>query len=198
MSLIDPRLERSVNVLSSLPGISPDRHRTFDLAMKTLLIPILLSLAAVLRFGSLWVASNHEVSPELIQAQDAARHAALSQPHDVPSGIQLQPLSFDAAALVVVTNGEDDRPGRAEVDDDFNGTVDDASERGAFGSDDVCEVLASGQASVNALDSNVTLLSRGGYVAAPTTAHSIADDPPRRYIVSGGNDADRWTFALDP
>ncbi|EMI20558.1 hypothetical protein RMSM_02508 [Rhodopirellula maiorica SM1] len=167
--------------------------------MKTLLIPILLLLAVMLRLNSLWIASMHEVSPELIQARQIARAATAGQFDHNTSGVELQTLYFDPGASVVVTNGDDGGPGRADVDDDFNGVVDDASERGAFGSDDVCEVRASPNDRHQAADSDVSLLSRGGFVPDSLMLNQkSADDATRRFIVSGRQQGQLWKFAVDP
>ncbi|WP_442511200.1 hypothetical protein SH528x_002870 [Novipirellula sp. SH528] len=166
--------------------------------MKTLLILIVLLLGAAFRFGSLWNSSTHQVSAELIDAQRIARSAAVGDSHDELVGAEVQTLYFDPDAWVVVTNGEDAHPGRADVDDDFNGTVDDTSERGAFGSDDTCQVLPAGEDPRQQSDLPVTLLSRGGFVPQPAVSNSAANDPRRRYIVSDGKDANVWKFAIDP
>ncbi|GAA5504924.1 hypothetical protein [Novipirellula caenicola] len=165
--------------------------------MKTLLIPILLSLAVVSRLSSLWIASTHEVSPELILARQVADTAATPF-GDNASGVDVQTLHFDPGAWVVVTNGDDGEPGRADVDDDFNGVVDDHSERGAFGSDDYCRVLASHDDPSESYGANVTLLSRGGFVPKSLAANLESNDPVRRLIVSGSQLGKPWKFAVDP
>jgi hypothetical protein len=48
---------------------------------------------------------------------------------------------FDPDALVIIDPGPDGLPGRANVDDGGNGVVDERSELGATGSDDVCRVV---------------------------------------------------------
>jgi len=62
---------------------------------------------------------------------------------DDENGRSVAPLdrenwSFDPNAEVLLFAGDDRRPGRAGIDDDFNGIVDDVSELGAIYGDDAC------------------------------------------------------------
>ena len=47
-------------------------------------------------------------------------------------------ISRPEGSEVILTSGQDRLPGRAGFDDDFDGVMDNASELGAFGSDDFC------------------------------------------------------------
>ncbi len=171
--------------------------------MKNLLLLIVVLFAVVLRVDSLRSASTHEASPELIRACQIAERAALgervegSESGDTVDRAVVQTLRFDPNAWVVVTNGGDGQPGKADVDDDFNGVVDDASERGAFGSDDQCEVLSVDATVSPTTDPAISVLSRGGFVPVQDPQRLQSEDSPRRLIVSGEASGKSWTFAID-
>ncbi|MFG0261740.1 MAG: hypothetical protein ACF788_05050 [Novipirellula sp. JB048] len=162
--------------------------------MKTyLLLFTLLAVAVALRVDALRASATHPISPELIAACQLVRGGERSsQPGSVP---QLQSLRFDPQAWVIVDNGADGQPGRAGIDDDFNGVVDDASERGAFGSDDQCHILPPDASPARGRDADVSVLSRGGFV--PDAREPAATAAPRRWIVSGEADGRAWKFAID-
>ena len=83
---------------------------------------------------------------------------------------------YDPKALWVVTAGDDGAPGHVGVDDGFNGQVDDASEFGATGSDDVFMVLPPG--ALDDMASGVEIphivLSSGGHVLCDPRDHRVA------------------------
>jgi hypothetical protein len=128
---------------------------------------------------------------------------------------------FDPEARVRLLPGPDQLPGRANVDDNANGIVDDTSELGATHSDDVCVIEASVDPPSDVQPSIV--LQRGAYIPVtldelfqaeihPSRAngrHSSASDPqmlPRenhqqvessRAIVFGHTGDDAWSFLID-
>ena len=83
-------------------------------------------------------------------------------------------LRFDPKALWMVTAGEDGAPGHVNVDDGFNGQVDDASEFGATGSDDVFVVVPPEVVEDGSLAAVPhVVLSRGGHVVCPPNEPGI-------------------------
>ena len=91
-------------------------------------------------------------------------------------------LQFDPEALVILGPGADGLPGRAGVDDQLNGQVDEVSEMGAVGSDDVC--LAPWQTGYAELKEQpgAVAISKGSYL--PTDSQNAAS----RVVVRGTSD----------
>jgi len=104
-----------------------------------------------------------EDSCVLLFAGDDQRHLIQPSP-----GTRLRISAWDRDAIVYVTVGEDDAPGVAGVDDEGNGIVDDLSEIGATGSDDV--MLTPVDAGYDDAASGKTvsiILSRGAMIPVP-------------------------------
>ncbi|WP_182865784.1 hypothetical protein [Stieleria mannarensis] len=79
--------------------------------------------------------------------------------------VEAQPYCFSASAPVLLTAGRDGLPGKADVDDNLDGTVDDRRETGAVGSDDECLGPAdSGYQEALDMPGMITI-SKGAFVA---------------------------------
>jgi hypothetical protein len=101
---------------------------------------------------------------------------------------------FDPDAVVLMRSGPDMQPGVAAVDDNANGIVDDASELGATGSDDVCLVQ---RASPDPSDDEITLvLQHGAFVPAlPSELQNRSSQ--WRAIVKGQSNGDHWSLLIE-
>ena len=107
---------------------------------------------------------------------------------------------FDPTADVLLTSGQDQMPGRRGIDDDFDDVVDNASELGAFLSDDEC--LAPTDAGYDTAPQQpfVRVISRGAFVPAPLMVvpdPAAADAPPRRIVVHGQRRSDVFVWPVD-
>lgn len=90
---------------------------------------------------------------------------------------------FDPKAFVVVTAGDDGKPGRAGIDDGANGQVDEDFELGATGSDDEMVVFASdARDSVDEISIPHRVLSRGAYVIKDDVSEDPQADIRKRYV----------------
>ncbi|TWT82011.1 hypothetical protein CA13_34660 [Planctomycetes bacterium CA13] len=122
----------------------------------SLLIGVLMIGPVVIRARSMMDASSH---------RSAVKTASSPKENGLP---QTPSRHFDPDAEVILFAGADGLPGRAEIDDDFNGIVDDPSELGAFRSDDVCLTpndptylsVRSGQASWKVISRGSSVISR--------------------------------------
>ena len=87
-------------------------------------------------------------------------------------------LRFDPMAEVIIAVGDDGAPGQVDLDDDFDGLVDNASEMGAVGSDDIC--LAPWQPGYNQSQSgpaeSFVVISRGEFVVDTSDDVDTVDD----------------------
>jgi hypothetical protein len=101
---------------------------------------------------------------------------------------------FDPDAVVLMRSGPDMQPGVAAVDDNANGIVDDASELGATGSDDVCLVQ---RASPDPSDDEITLvLQHGAFVPAlPSELKNRSSQWRAR--VKGQSNGDHWSLLVE-
>jgi hypothetical protein len=115
----------------------------------------------------------------------------LASPIAIEMGLHsVEPFVFDPTAAVLLCPGVDARPGIADVDDDADGVVDNASELGAMYSDDVC-LAPSDDGYEQALQSEpCKVISRGAYVAQE--ANESLDERPSRLVLSGECDGRRW------
>lgn len=86
---------------------------------------------------------------------------------------------FSADAPVVLGTGPDGAPGRATVDDNLNGRIDERTEIGAVGSDDACLSPSDFGYTATLRDPDSFLISRGTFV--PCHVASQAD----RFLVDG-------------
>lgn len=123
---------------------------------------------------------------------------------------------FDAHARVRLLPGPDGYPGRAKIDDNANGVVDDAGELGATHSDDICVVESSSDPPSEIKPSVV--LQRGAYVPVPfddlypkdtdrtlsapdsvsgSKPHSVSLTWSPRAVVHGYSRGRAWSFLVD-
>lgn len=101
---------------------------------------------------------------------------------------------FDSTAWVVIRAGPDRQPGAAGVDDNADGVVDNQSELGATGSDDVC-LVQSADDSLQDTDEPLLLLQKGAFV--PATATELRDHPGQyRAVVTGRTGNDNWSILV--
>ncbi|MCS7468363.1 hypothetical protein NZK35_17055 [Stieleria sp. ICT_E10.1] len=95
--------------------------------------------------------------------------------------IDSQPYCFADDVPILLTAGHDGLPGKADVDDNLDGIVDDRRETGAVGSDDECLGPAD-EGYQAALDFPGTLsISKGGFVPCEAEAN-----PPRWWTSQWG------------
>ena len=95
---------------------------------------------------------------------------------------------FDPSAEVVLGPGDDLRPGKASVDDDADGVVDNSSELGAMYSDDVCLAPTDDGYSRALASDACKVISRGAYVLD----NGKSDDRPSRLVLSGRANGRDW------
>ena len=72
---------------------------------------------------------------------------------------------FDAQAKIVLGVGPDGQPGKAGVNDNADGQLDDAGELGAVGGDDQCLGPSDPEYRIVANDPRSIVISNGGFVA---------------------------------
>ena len=85
---------------------------------------------------------------------------------DEPSAERFE---FSADAMVILGVGHDGQPGRAGVDDNGNGMLDDPSELGAVGSDDECLAPSDEGYDVTFNQPHSIVISRGAFIQATST-----------------------------
>ena len=97
-----------------------------------------------------------------------AMNASTKRVGEMPTAIaDQQRLVFDSEAAVILTVGPDGAPGIAGKDEGFppNGVIDDRSELGAVGSDDVCLAPWNAGYAEAVTDPNSAVASRGSFRA---------------------------------
>ena len=206
------------------PGRDRDRHAAFAfMGLIKVTHPVLLVLAALVVSAAgvravgleSWAGGDAAGSGKIRQAITAAVEQAgvgglLKQPaarqaitrvarvaatHPRPLEVdRVRVQRFDPDAAVVLTAGEDGAFGRRNIDDDFNGVVDDASELGAMRSDDRCLAPTDPGYPSDWHASETRVIQRGAYVPGyDRTAGSF------RLVVRFGTDADPivWPVTVD-
>lgn len=105
----------------------------------------------------------------------------------------------DPRAPILLVVGEDGAPGRAGVDDDFSGVIDDAGELGAFGSDDRCVTPIDADFPDWRRDPQTRVVGRGTFVPLNTAPASVAaaDDRARRLVIRGRTRGRDWVWPID-
>ena len=105
----------------------------------------------------------------------------------------------DPRAPILLVVGEDGAPGRAGVDDDFSGVIDDAGELGAFGSDDRCVTPIDADFPDWQRDPHTRVVGRGTFVPLNTASASVAasGDRARRLVIRGRTRGRDWVWPID-
>ncbi|QDT09472.1 hypothetical protein [Planctomycetes bacterium K23_9] len=112
-------------------------------------------------------------------------------------------LSFDPNAIVLLAPGPDELPGQAELDDDFDGVIDNRAEMGAVGSDDVCLAPWNPGYQAAADRGDAVEISRGAFVddgpvsvgkaAANGVSLSPGQSDHRRLLITGTTRGRTWS-----
>ena len=161
------------------------------------LFSAMILLAAIGRVGSVAQLQHPMVgpAPELVRqiclANDFQPDSILASPMAGEIGLQsAERWVLDPSATVLLCGGLDARPGKADVDDDADGVVDNASELGAMYSDDVC-LAPTDHGYTYALQSEACkVISRGAYVAE--NAKKTRKEQPHRIKLIGQQGGKRW------
>ncbi|WP_146453635.1 hypothetical protein [Rubripirellula tenax] len=100
---------------------------------------------------------------------------------------------FETDAYVGVDAGADRLPGIANVDDGFDGVVDNPVELGATGSDDRFVVMTADQYAM-APDLLPLVLQRGAWIGDDVVDSVVTSEVPRRQFFRFENRAGVWEF----
>ncbi|QEF99440.1 hypothetical protein Mal15_35050 [Stieleria maiorica] len=117
--------------------------------------------------------------------------SAISNSPDDASDDAAQPYCFSATAAVLLTAGRDGLPGKADVDDNLDGIVDDRRETGAVGSDDECLGPADPGYQAALDQPGVITISKGAFVACDSGQNADRYLTPRwGWFVAGDKQAE--------
>jgi hypothetical protein len=113
-----------------------------------------------------------------------------------PGVTQISLQRLDPEAVVLVRAGPDGQPGVAGIDDNGNGIVDDTSELGATGSDDICRAERA-EESVSEPGQQTLILQRGAYIPATDVQAARGNHPSRAIVVGKSIDGQPWSFMVE-
>ena len=140
------------------------------MAARVMIIVVLL--AAILRAWLLVDRSPTSVGPAPMLVRELGLihrfqpDSMLASPVANAIGLEnVQRLVFDPDALVLLCPGDDQRPGKANFDDNADGVVDNLSELGAITSDDVCLTPADHGYDSSRARLDCKVINHGAYIA---------------------------------
>ena len=151
---------------------------------------------AVDRIGPvLATADATDPRPDLLPALDAAGFGDVPRTEVRDAWWEVK----DPRAPILLVVGDDGAPGRAGVDDDFSGVVDDAGELGAFGSDDRCVTPLDADFPDWQRDPHSRVVGRGTFVPLETAPASVAasGDRAKRLVIRGRTRGRDWVWPID-
>ena len=149
---------------------------------------------AVDRIGPVLAATDP--GPDLMPALDAAGFGDVPRTEVRDAWWEVK----DPRAPILLVVGDDGAPGRAGVDDDLSGVVDDVGELGAFGSDDRCVTPIDADFPDWQRHPHSRVVGRGTFVPLETAPASVAasDDRTRRLVIRGRTRGGDWVWPIDP
>jgi hypothetical protein len=153
----------------------------------------LLSQTGLAVFAIVLAAAGRVVG--LAWSVDAADR--LSAADRLAAASSIQRHVFDADAAVLLVPGDDGLPGQAGRDDDFDGVIDNQSEMGAVGSDDLCLAPWNHGYQVALQSGQAVVISRGTFVGdgytSPKQAASFQADAATRLLIQGRDGDQAWS-----